>query len=142
MDEYGNAKDNRKERSTDLAKNETKPLQYKPDSAEDVLMELEERNVGAVPWDVYKKYLRFSGGLIWAPVILVLLIFSQANQGLSRISFDMFTLTTVLVATSMFLGFWTGNTLPGFTQGGYMGVYAALGTNFSFLIYLLTNAFN
>jgi ATP-binding cassette subfamily C (CFTR/MRP) protein 1 len=131
MDEYGNAKDNRKERITELAK-KFEPLQFKPDSAEDVLMQLEERNVGAVPWDVYKKYLRFSGGLIWAPVILVLLFISQANQGLSRNSFDMFTLTTVLVSASLFLGFWTGNTIPGFTQGAHMGVYAALGTNLLF----------
>lgn len=85
MDEYGNAKDNRKERTGGIAKNGIEPLQFKPDSAEDVLMQLEERNVGAVSWDVYKKYLRFSGGLIWAPVILALLILTQANQGLSRI---------------------------------------------------------
>jgi ATP-binding cassette subfamily C (CFTR/MRP) protein 1 len=87
MDEYGNAKDKGKERITELAINGIEPLQYKPDSAEDVLMQLEERNVGAVSWDVYKKYLRFSGGLIWAPVILFLLILTQGNQGLSRIFF-------------------------------------------------------
>ena len=46
----------------------------------------------------------------------------------------MFTLTPFSVVTTLFLGFWTGNTIPGFTQGGYMGVYVALGTNFSFLI--------
>jgi ATP-binding cassette subfamily C (CFTR/MRP) protein 1 len=66
MDEFGNAesrKDNRKDRIAGLAKNGIEPLQYKPDSAEDVLMQLEERNVGAVTWDVYKKYLRFAGGL-------------------------------------------------------------------------------
>ena len=84
MDEYGNAesgKGNRKDRIAGLAKNGTEPLQYKPDSAEDVLMQLEERNVGAVSWDVYKKYLRSAGGLVWAPVILILLTLTQANQG-------------------------------------------------------------
>jgi ATP-binding cassette subfamily C (CFTR/MRP) protein 1 len=88
MDEYGNAEsrnDNRKERIT-LAKNGNEPLQYKPNSAEDVLMQLEERNIGAVSWDVYKKYLRFGGGLIWVPVISALLILTQANQGWCRIS--------------------------------------------------------
>ena len=64
-----------------LAKNGIEPLQYKPDSAEDVLMQLEERNVGAVSWEVYKKYLRFAGGLVWAPVIVVLLILTEGNQG-------------------------------------------------------------
>ena len=84
MDEFGNAEsreDNREDRIAGLAKDGTEPLQYKPDSAEDALMQLEERNVGAVSWDVYKKYLRFAGGLVWAPVVLVLLILTQANQG-------------------------------------------------------------
>ena len=83
MDEYGNQsrKDNRKERIAGLANNEIEPFQYKPNSAEDVLMQLEERNVGAVSWEVYKKYLRFAGGVGWASVVLILLIFSQAVQG-------------------------------------------------------------
>ena len=83
MDEYGNQsrKDNRKERIAGLANNEIEPFQYKPNSAEDVLMQLEERNIGAVSWEVYKKYLRFAGGVGWASVVLILLIFSQAVQG-------------------------------------------------------------
>jgi ATP-binding cassette, subfamily C (CFTR/MRP), member 1 len=80
MDEYGNEsrKDKRKERIAGLAINGIEPLQ---NSAEDVLMQLEERNVGAVTWEVYKKYLRFAGGLLWAPVILTMLILSQGVQG-------------------------------------------------------------
>ena len=84
MDEYGSAesrKDKQKERMAGLVKNGIEPLQYKPDSAEDVLMQLEERNVGAVSWEVYKKYLRYAGGVGWAPLILVLLILTQGNQG-------------------------------------------------------------
>ena len=83
MDEYGNEsrKDNRKERITGLAKNGIDTLQYTPNSAEDVLMQLEERNVGAVSWEIYKKYLRFAGGVAWAPLVLALLILTQANQG-------------------------------------------------------------
>ena len=85
IDDYGNAesqkKDTQKERITGLAAKGNDPLQYKPNSAEDVLMQLEERNVGAVSWEIYKKYLYFGGGLIWAPVILVLLILAQGSQG-------------------------------------------------------------
>ena len=83
MDEYGNEsrKDNRKERIEGLAKIGIEPLQYRPNSAEDVLMQLEERSVGAVSWAVYKKYLRFAGGVVWAPLVLALLILAQANQG-------------------------------------------------------------
>ena len=84
MDEYGNAesqKDTKRDRNPGLAKEGNCPLQYEPDSTQDVLMQLEERNVGAVPWHVYKKYLRFAGGLGWVPIILVLLALGQANQG-------------------------------------------------------------
>jgi hypothetical protein len=85
IDDYGNAespkKDTQKERITGLAAKGNDPLQYKPNSAEDVLMQLEERNVGAVSWEIYKKYLYFGGGFIWAPVILVLLILAQGSQG-------------------------------------------------------------
>lgn len=45
------------------------------------LMEEEERNVGSVDFDVYKKYLKSAGGIAWAPVIICLLVLSQAAQG-------------------------------------------------------------
>jgi hypothetical protein len=44
-------------------------------------MQEEERNVGAVTWSVYKKYLENAGGLIWAPVIAALLITVEGNNG-------------------------------------------------------------
>lgn len=47
------------------------------------LMQTEERNIGAVTWEIYAKYLRFSGGLFWAPVIFLLLVVAQAAQGLN-----------------------------------------------------------
>lgn len=51
------------------------------------LMQTEERIVGAVTWDVYKGYLRFAGGLIWAPIVIGLLALTQGAQGtLSRSS--------------------------------------------------------
>ena len=83
MDEYGNEsrKKKQKERIAGITKNGNEPLQYKPNSAEDVLMQLEERNVGAVSWRMYRKYLDSAGGLAWVPVILVLLTLSQASQG-------------------------------------------------------------
>ncbi|KAF8815566.1 multidrug resistance-associated ABC transporter [Phlegmacium glaucopus] len=129
MDEYGNAesrgKDSQKERNPGRAKKGNEPLQYEPDSAEDVLMQLEERNVGAVSWEIYKKYLRFAGGLSWAPLILGLLIISQGTQ----------------VFTTLFLGFWTGNTIHGFKQSSYMAVYAALGAFTAVAAFALTYAF-
>ena len=48
------------------------------------LMQEEERLTGSVSTTVYAKYLRFAGGLIWAPVILAMLIAYQGAQGEDR----------------------------------------------------------
>ena len=45
------------------------------------LMQTEERNTGAVKWTVYQKYLGFAGGVIWAPIIVLLLTLTQGAQG-------------------------------------------------------------
>lgn len=47
----------------------------------------EERNTGAIPFIVYRKYLKAAGGLIWAPVILLLLTFMQAANGETSLNF-------------------------------------------------------
>lgn len=49
------------------------------------LMQIEERNIGAVTWDVYRRYLRFGGGVVWAPIIIALLTLTQGAQGTSRL---------------------------------------------------------
>lgn len=46
------------------------------------LMQVEERNTGAVTWTTYSRYLKYAGGLFWAPVILSLLILVQGAQGI------------------------------------------------------------
>lgn len=47
------------------------------------LMSEEERNRGAVPMSVYTNYLRHAGGVIWAPVIIVILTLTQGASGTS-----------------------------------------------------------
>jgi ATP-binding cassette, subfamily C (CFTR/MRP), member 1 len=49
--------------------------------AKDVLMQLEERSTGAVTWDTYKTYIRYAGGLTWAPILGGLLVLGQALSG-------------------------------------------------------------
>jgi ATP-binding cassette subfamily C (CFTR/MRP) protein 1 len=46
------------------------------------LMEREEQNVGAVSWNVYKKYLDSAGGLFWVPIVLCLLVLNEAGNGM------------------------------------------------------------
>ncbi|KAF5354262.1 hypothetical protein D9756_007067 [Leucocoprinus leucothites] len=89
------------------------------------LMQVEERNVGAVTWDVYKRYLNFSGGIVWAPIAISLLFLTQGTQ----------------VANNIFLGFWTSQSINGFRQGDYMGVYAGLGVASALFMFLLSLGF-
>ncbi|CAA7257506.1 unnamed protein product [Cyclocybe aegerita] len=92
---------------------------------DDTLMQLEERLTGAVSWKVYTNYLRKAGGLAWAPIILSLLVINEAAQ----------------VGTTLFLGFWSGNTIAHFTQGRYMAVYAGIGSALAMFTFCLTYAF-
>ncbi|CAA7270432.1 unnamed protein product [Cyclocybe aegerita] len=89
------------------------------------LMQIEERNTGAVSWTTYAKYLRYAGGVIWAPFILTLLVLTQIAQ----------------VGNNLFLGFWTSESLHGFRQGDYMALYAALGVAQAILTFILTFSF-
>ncbi|KAJ3481401.1 hypothetical protein NLI96_g7684 [Meripilus lineatus] len=85
--------------------------EVKQQKAQIGLMQDEERLTGSVSFKVYAGYFRFSGGLVWAPLILLLLTLSQAAQ----------------VANNLFLGYWTAGSIPGFSQGEYMATYAGLG---------------
>ncbi|KAJ6465868.1 multidrug resistance-associated ABC transporter [Mycena sanguinolenta] len=96
-----------------------------PKKEQAALMQEEERNVGAVTLETYSKYLKFAGGLVWAPIILLLLTLAQAAQ----------------VGNNLFLGFWTGNTIHGLRQGEYMAIYAALGVAQAFFSFLTSFAF-
>ncbi|KAI0746725.1 multidrug resistance-associated ABC transporter [Daedaleopsis nitida] len=75
------------------------------------LMQDEERLTGAVSSSVYTKYFRFAGGALVFPLLFIWVFLAQASQ----------------VANNLFLGFWTSATIHGFSQGDYMGTYAALG---------------
>lgn len=46
------------------------------------LMSEEERNRGAVPFSAYSQYLRYAGGIFWAPVIILLLALMQGASGM------------------------------------------------------------
>ncbi|KAH6909905.1 ATP-dependent bile acid permease [Coprinopsis sp. MPI-PUGE-AT-0042] len=75
------------------------------------LMQQEEREQGSVNWKVYSTYMKAAGGLYWGPFLLMLLTLNQAAS----------------VGNTLFLGFWTAGSVPGFKQGHYMAVYAGLG---------------
>ncbi|KAJ7890947.1 multidrug resistance-associated ABC transporter [Mycena olivaceomarginata] len=90
-----------------------------------VLMQVEERNTGAVTWTVYRRYLVYAGSVMWAFIVAALLI---SDQGSSTMSF-------------IFLGWWTSQTIKDFTQGQYMGVYAGISGATAVASFLLSLCF-
>ena len=99
-----------------------------PKKADAGLMQIEERNTGAITWGTYQKYLRFAGSVACAPFLLFLLTLSQVAQGISmRISLKQGFFHFDLVGNNLFLGFWISSSIPGVTQAGYMAIYASLG---------------
>ena len=84
MDEYGSLdQDDETEKKTGkkegAAANTSGGIDDKKEDA--ALMQEEERNTGSVTWAVYAKYLHFAGGIVWAPIIVLLLTLSQGAQG-------------------------------------------------------------
>ena len=74
------------------------------------LMQQEERAVNGVSASVYIAYVRASGSLLFAPMVFLILVISQGAN----------------ITTSLWLSWWTSKKF-GFTEGQYIGVYAALG---------------
>ena len=83
------------------------------------LMQAEERAVASVPWSVYGTYIRASGSIFNALWVLLALVIAQGSN----------------IATSLWLSYWTGDKF-GFSQGVYIGVYAALGTGQAIFLFI------
>lgn len=82
------------------------------------LMQQEERAVKSVGWDVYAAYIRASGSILNAPLVFGLLVLTQCGN----------------IATSLWLSYWTSNKF-GYSEGQYIGVYAALGVTQALLMF-------
>lgn len=82
------------------------------------LMQAEERAVKSVPMSVYVDYVRASGSILNAPIILMLLISTQAAN----------------ISTSLWLSWWTSNKW-GYSKSTYIGVYAGLGAMQALLVF-------
>ncbi|KAL3428313.1 ABC transporter family protein [Phlyctema vagabunda] len=87
------------------------------------LMQAEERAVKSVPWSVYIDYVKASGSLLNAPLVVLFLLLSQAAN----------------IATSLWLSWWTSDKF-GYPTGTYIGVYAALGVAQAVLLFMFAFA--
>ena len=83
MDEYGNLKQTKESAGSKRGESGEAGAEKNPVDLKDrgALMSVEERATGAVGWDVYTRYLKYAGGLFWAPTILLLLTLAQGAQG-------------------------------------------------------------
>jgi len=85
------------------------------------LMQVEERAVKSVGWDIYSAYIRASGTIWNAPLIALTLVTSQGAN----------------IVTSLWLSFWTSERFH-LGQAEYIGVYAALGALQACLLFTFT----
>lgn len=74
------------------------------------LMTQEEKPTSSVPWSVYGAYIKASGSVMSAPLIVFLLVLSQGAN----------------IMTSLWLSYWTSNRYD-LSTGVYIAIYAALG---------------
>ncbi|THZ15415.1 ABC multidrug transporter-like protein [Aureobasidium pullulans] len=86
------------------------------------LMQAEERAVKSVSFGIYKAYVKASGSLAVAPLILLTLILSQGAN----------------IATSLWLSWWTSDKF-GYSRGAYIGVYAGLGVSQAVLMFIFSS---
>lgn len=86
------------------------------------LMQAEERAVKSVSFGIYKAYVKASGSLGVAPLILLTLILSQGAN----------------IATSLWLSWWTSDKW-GYSRGKYIGIYAALGVSQAILMFVFSS---
>lgn len=147
MEEYGSLDKQAEEASTEEQQAGPKESDaVAPEATEktaQALMQEEERETGAVSWSVYSKYFRFAGGIHVFPLILLWATLFQGAQGTptDASSLSMTSLIVHVVANTLFLGFWTSSSIPGFSQADYMGTYAALGVANGIFAFVLSVTF-
>ncbi|PPQ64144.1 hypothetical protein CVT24_008774 [Panaeolus cyanescens] len=110
-----------KERKRVLAREE----KVKKAVAGAALMQVEERNTGAISSAVYKEYLKAGYGEIVMPLLLLSLVLMQGAT----------------VMSSYWLVWWQEQSFHR-PQGFYMGVYAALGVSQAFAAFLMGATFS
>ena len=118
LEDYGHEEDEETDSEEEKPKEVNKIADKKDGPGFKLLMD-EERNTGAVEWSVYGRFFKAMGSY-WYPIITLgfLTLAQCANVG-----------------NTLFLGFWSGNDIPGFRQGDYMGIYAALGFALAFFTF-------
>ncbi|KDR78881.1 hypothetical protein GALMADRAFT_244520 [Galerina marginata CBS 339.88] len=88
------------------------------------LMQAEERNTGAIAWDVYKDYMKAGHGKVVIPMLLISLVLMQGAT----------------VVASYWLVWWQEQSFHQ-PQGFYMGIYAGLGASQALFMFVMGATF-
>jgi ATP-binding cassette, subfamily C (CFTR/MRP), member 1 len=85
IDEYGSKEDStrrvRTSTGADGANTLTQLQMADQKKLATALMQAEERNTGAVTWDVYGRYLKYAGSALWAVIVFGLLLTNEGSRG-------------------------------------------------------------
>ncbi|TFK72957.1 ABC transporter [Pluteus cervinus] len=108
--------------STAHSSKEEKPQQ--PTVAGPGIMQAEERNTGAISWQVYKEYSRAGNGAVVLPLLVLGIVLLQ----------------TATVMSSYWLVYWQERKWPR-SDGFYMGLYAFLGFSQALASFLMGSTF-
>ncbi|GLB40491.1 putative transporter [Lyophyllum shimeji] len=119
-------KDNDKEEDAveEIDKDEKGDAPAKKATMGAALMQAEERNTGAISWDVYKEYSRAGKGKIVLPLLFLSLVLIQGAT----------------VMASYWLVYWQERKWPQ-PQGFYMGIYAFLGVAQAVAFFIMGSMF-
>ena len=112
----------RKTAKTDEAEDAPAPAAAAEAKKPSKLMQEEERETGAVAWGVWTTYGKAMGNATLAPVMMLLYLLAQAAN----------------VGNTILLSYWTSQSIEGWPEGKYMGVYAALGVAVGLLTFAAT----
>ena len=78
--EFGSSQEKNDEETENVVKEKDDEASQKKAAASQTMMQAEERNVGAVTWDVYKAYLKAARGEIVVPLLAFALLLMQGSN--------------------------------------------------------------
>ena len=139
MEEYGSQEENMNEDPVTDKQAGSSAVAGEAKKATQKRMQDEERLTGAVTWSVYSKYIAYAGGWPIVPLFLLAMMYQGAHGGFKGDERrEPQCVDCFLVANTIVLGLWTSSSIHGFTQGDYMGTYAALGVGSGLFAFALS----
>lgn len=82
------------------------------------LMQEEDQDDGQVPWSVYQEFFAASGSTLYLPLVVLIAVISRA----------------IAVYNQIFLGWWSSQRFPSWSQKDYIVVYSSLGVVLGILV--------